>query len=581
MSSITRPLIALLLAALLVSPACDTPSPDTSRRNRVFETQTESDEFSIAAEYLQRFSEHDANYGQRNMLYHLNQWIADQPRPEAWEADRLTGQLPRLLSQSPPAQQYDRPSFDSLDGWSLWEAAMMKRVSVWALERSKEDPLLTDWYLALEGTHGPDHVHRLKTAARLFDWTVRNIQLDPLLKYLPAEPVGSADEGGQAVAVPAPLRGIPGPGYRFEPWQVLLYGRGDAWQRARVFIRLCRQQQLEVVMLAVDDPQQFPSPRPWVPALMVDDQLYLFDAGLGLPLPGDQYTGIATLADVLAKPELLRQVDVEDHRYPIEAEQLQGVEALIDASPSELSHRMQLVESRFIGQQKLQLTVDPSALAQRLRDVPGISNVRLWPIALETILYRQVAPQMIAQNQQLQYDYIVREFIFTTPNPVAQGRWQHLAGHFDSTTGHTGAKKYYLNARNSEGTIALLAQSPQIQRQLGLRDDLDDDPDRREAQLRSVERMLLQSAQNASYWLGLINYAEDKPAVALDWLERQTLGGRNETVWETGAVYNVGRCYEQLEEYEKALANYKTGEESPSRPGQLVRAKWLEARFGN
>ena len=59
-------------------------------------------------------------------------------------------------------------------------------------------------------------------AAALFDWTIRNIQLE-------------SDEDG-----------IP-----HRPWHTLLYGNGTAEQRAWVFAGLCRQQGLNVVMVGI------------------------------------------------------------------------------------------------------------------------------------------------------------------------------------------------------------------------------------------------------------------------------------------------------------------------------------------
>ena len=68
--------------------------------------------------------------------------------------------------------------------------------------------------------------------------------------------------------------------------------------------------------------------------------------------------------------------------------------------------------------------------------------------------------------------------------------------------------------------------------------------------------------------------------MAHTWFDQQTLGGQSQTVWETGAGYNSGRCLEQMKQYEKALANYLTQKESPSLPGQLLRAKLIQERFG-
>ncbi len=92
------------------------------------------------------------------------------------------------------------------------------------------------------------------------------------------------------------------------PWQILLYGRGTAEQRAWVFALLCRQQGLDVVMLELAGAERpvgskQPAARQprddfWLPAAGVDGQLYLFDTRLGLPIPGPGGEGVATLDQV-------------------------------------------------------------------------------------------------------------------------------------------------------------------------------------------------------------------------------------------------------------------------------------------
>lgn len=136
----------------------------------------------------------------------------------------------------------------------------------------------------------------LARAERLFDWTIRNIQLERL-PPMPAEEAAGPGTGpspsliagvgsaaNERMPLPAAARGEPGPGYRHDPWQTLLLGHGDAWERARVFIALGRQQDLEIVMLATEDPQTNRPPSPWLPALFLDEKLYLFDALIGWPI---------------------------------------------------------------------------------------------------------------------------------------------------------------------------------------------------------------------------------------------------------------------------------------------------------
>src|SRR3990172_9778340 len=105
----------------------------------------------------------------------------------------------------------------------------------------------------------------------------------------------------------------------YRPWELLLYGHGTAEQRAWVFALSCRQQGLDVVMLELPEAGK---PKFWLPALLSDGKLYLYDTRLGLPIPGRDGQGVATLADLQADPALLRQLDLEDSAYPVTADEL-------------------------------------------------------------------------------------------------------------------------------------------------------------------------------------------------------------------------------------------------------------------
>src|SRR5690606_14768796 len=92
--------------------------------------------------------------------------------------------------------------FDLAEVRSLQEAIWHRDVAAWAKGNEYAD---------------------LAVAQRLFDWTIRNIQLT---------------DSNQS-------------GIVHQPWQILMYGHGTAEHRAWVFAELCRQRQLDVVMLTV------------------------------------------------------------------------------------------------------------------------------------------------------------------------------------------------------------------------------------------------------------------------------------------------------------------------------------------
>ena len=72
-------------------------------------------------------------------------------------------------------------------------------------------------------------------------------------------------------------------------------------------------------------------------------------------------------------------------RYPVTADDLKHVVALVEASPQSLSRRMALVESRLTGKHKMVLTSPGSALAERVKKIPHVSDVQLWHAAVRDL----------------------------------------------------------------------------------------------------------------------------------------------------------------------------------------------------
>ena len=170
----------------------------------------------------------------------------------------MTAQLPPSLRDIPPLADADKMEFTAYDGFELQEAVWLRDLSNWARGNTLDDR---------------------QRVAKLFDWTVRNIELDR----------NSLERTPQM------------------PWETLLLGHGTAMERAWVFILLARQQGIDAAVLATTiaptgEPEASasggkahgrlataPVPmadlRPWCAAVLIEGQLYLFDTALGLPIP--------------------------------------------------------------------------------------------------------------------------------------------------------------------------------------------------------------------------------------------------------------------------------------------------------
>jgi hypothetical protein len=476
----------------------------------------------------------------------------------------LTGRLEMLVAQTSYFAGLGTPQFPEFDIASLQEAVLARDLSRWARGEEADD---------------------VSRAKRLFDWTVRNIQL---------ELERSGEQGKTAIHVMQ------------MPWETMFYGRGTSLERAWVFVLLARQQGTEAALLAVEGPSTSGGTRlrPWTVGVLSEGNVYVFDPLLGLPIPGPKGLRLdesgqldvqpATLAQLAADDGLLRQLDLGPERpYPLKAADLKKVVVLVDGAPWWLSQRMRTVESRLASDDRMVLSISPAASAERWKSCQGVADVRLWTVGYEVVFQRiLLGPLMDGWQARMMAPFVVRTasggpagpqpteerqapmFWETNPEMAAQqarprqgssedrheavpsaplrmGRLLHLRGHF---LGQPSATTGYQAARLSDRQLA----------------DLNDmEPLQQVATLRLAK-------QYATYWLGVLAYEQRNYASARDYLLARTLEVAPRSPWTPGAKYNLGRVYEAEKEYAKAIQQYRGNTEAIDAYGNRLRARWLE-----
>jgi tetratricopeptide (TPR) repeat protein len=560
--------VVAVLLLWLSAPRSPAPGPTVTGDG----ARPEQEHFPLAMDCLDRLDEFDPEKSMMRAAYHLNLWMATSEDDVPWQADPLIAQLPRHLRDIEPLQQLDKRQFTTEEVRHLQQASWARSISQWVTQRGR--PLEIDaWLEQLEQAKGEPHAYDVSVAARLFDWTVRNVQLDELLPYpqKPAGPDQNSERGASAPVSPL-LTATPGPGYTAFPWQTMLFGRGDAWQRARVFILLCQQQQIDVVMLALKDMHS--APRPWAAAALIDDQLYLFDPGLGIPIPDADGVGIATLDLALADESLLRSLAMGDS-YPYEAADadLSQLVALIDASPEALSYRMKAVEVQASTDEPLILSVNASELADRLGQRPGISTVQLWRTPFEACVYRTAMILRAREDFEITRKLMFEEWITGNQHPLVQGRVQYFRGNFEKTDDNPGAKSYFVNAIIPDSVIREIETSPKVQQELGIVRNRENDQQWQIA-LQLHKATITSIKQTATYWLGITHYETGRYDTAEGWLKKRTLESAGDNPWKTGARYNLSRNYEAMGDLEQARKLLLL-DESPQKHGNLLRARYL------
>lgn len=163
---------------------------------------------------------------------------------------------------------------------------------------------------------------------------------------------------------------------------VLRRSWGTAVERALVFLALLDQLGLEGCLLAVPvEGQGGPGLRYWIPGVLSDGQIYLFDTRMGLPLLGPGGQGIATLTQVRSQPELLRALAVDDKLpYDVTADQAKQAEIHLVCSLSALAPRMQFLQAELSSSDRVSLSVKATTLLDNFQAVakgPGLEGTEV------------------------------------------------------------------------------------------------------------------------------------------------------------------------------------------------------------
>jgi len=449
-----------------------------------------------------------------------NQWLRNRKADPEWQPDPLLLTLPEqfrdsktILARKISPIELSEGTFDKAEIRQLQQAIWLRDISHWAKGGSVDD---------------------LQRAETLFDWTVRNIQLDP-------------PEGSRLV---------------HQPWQALMYGHGTAEHRAWVFAELCRQQQLDVVMLAVvtgektdektDAPAQW-----WLPALLSDGQLYLFDTQLGVPIPGAELGSVATLDWFLkGLPGSAKVLEIGEFTYQPFGE-VRVVEARVIATPLQLSRRAELLQAALEGDNFVVLAADCRVVEKELQKNQAISRVALWPLPFQLILDER---SMDAKQRLLAAQ---RFLVFAQRPRLWKARVLHFQGNKDVPQEQRNDPLATPNLGHAQATR--LYQDPHVR-----------PPD---ALLRGIadakREIYVRAKSDASYWIGLLSYDLGKYKPAEDWLARRTLEATPEGFWSPGARYNLARTYEARNELSEAIQLLRA-DDSPQRHGNLLRARRLE-----
>jgi len=503
---------ACALIALATSFGCD-PAPRQAS-NTTFSTekaraQKNDENLTYALSLLRNVETSPSPETLTPIVTRLNQWGQDAVPIPDWKPDSLLTTLPPKQLQAAALRGLAGLDFPISDGRELVQVIWLNKIAHRAAGESNDS---------------------LAKAQSIFDWVVRNIQIE-------------ADD-----ATP----------FRHGSTEILLFGKGTAADRAWLFSLLARQQGLNVVMLALPGKSEADEPKLWLPALLDQGELYLFDPRLGLPIAGVDGKPVATLAQVIADPAVLRAMDAdEQHLYPLKSEDLHDLTVYVEGTPVYLSHRMQLIEAKLGGDDSLVLSAHPEEVARQLAGKAGVGSVRLWPLPYERLKNIETPSRDYAE-------YTHRQMAPFQQTPALwQARMLDMLGKYEEPPT---ASAMYQEARPSDASLSRFrAEASKITQ-----------PQQRQMAEFQIA-MMARAKQDASYWLGLLAFERASYDAAIDYLKTRVLEASPDGPWTSGARYNLGRAYEADGNLDDAIRAYES-DHSPQRSGNLLRAKRLKER---
>jgi hypothetical protein len=381
----------------------------------------------------------------------------------------------------------------------------------------------------------------------LFDWVVRNVQV-VAAKDAPSIPLSAS--------------------------VTLILGRGTEEERAWVFVELLRQLEIESVMLAHLEKGDTPNKVkvvPLMPAVLLDGSLYLFDTTLGVPVPGPDGEGVATLKQVQASPELLSQLDLDaDHPYRFRPEHFKNIVVLLESTPDYWSPRMRFLQERLSGENRVILWSDFSGVYARFRLATSEkTDFDLWPLpnTVDKVSRTQVYTEQLTGNRERMIGLLTAYQFF----PGVDARVAHLQGRWKD------AIPVYMGNRVSIMEWAMIPRN-----QMGL-DAIVMNVSTNEKIAADVKKELAAKVtdlygmirEDSTYFLGVAKFEQREYEPAANWMGKSYLERYAEGRWKAGALYHLGRCAEAQKDIEKAIEYYSKDRTSPQSHGNLLRARRL------
>lgn len=557
--------------ASLGSVGCVDPTQRAieSIQSESVETKEKRDSLKDAFQYLPQLIRMDRTVAMQEINYQLNSWSSSVTSPPEWKSSSLLESIPASLRTIDFAQRMTKLEFGEPECEYMMQCQMFKQVSRWVVDKPYRDKLFINWLASRKKDIPADEWSRLETALKLFDWTVCNVAIegDPkMVENLLVNPdMPPSDQ--------API-------YRQLPWQTLMFARGDAWQRARVFTQMCFSQGVDSVVLAlpsITGATENSALRLWCVGIPIGNEIYLFEPNWGLPIPAASGDGIATLSQAKTDPNVLRRAKLPGRfEYPLESKDLQNVIALVDVEPFAVGRSMHVLERSLTGENRQRLSVDADAFEARLQAIDPKLSIRLWNVPWLSHLYNLSIRTRLDDMSPFAMAYLERFGSYVTDTPISRARVLHFKGQLESSIEAAGALRMYMDCRIDEETIRELEYDSELQKSFGVVKRPTEPMENYQMRLKIMGNYLRQSKYDIVAFLAMANLDLGKPETAADWLSKRLLPVKGTERWHAQAHYLLGRSLESTGDIPGAIEQYKF-DATAQAAGNRIRIRRLEA----
>ncbi|MCH9656892.1 MAG: hypothetical protein K0U86_10480 [Planctomycetes bacterium] len=188
------------------------------------------------------------------------------------------------------------------------------------------------------------------------------------------------------------------------PYEICILGAGSPEQRAWVYINVLRQMHIDAVLFRPAVPSRFKL----LVGVLIDQNIYLYDPVLGLPVPAAEQPADsiliqnpATLDSVLKTPDLLKNFYGKAAENRFSAAELKTAQVLIMGRSSEWSARMRLLEDSLSRKQTFVLFRNLDAFEGDPGFIAHIQTIGKGILKDSTIKVSEFPDQQITEREKM------------------------------------------------------------------------------------------------------------------------------------------------------------------------------------